>query len=133
MPEWLEVGDVVYFQRLLINEHGGLHGFRDEGALESTLVRPQQLLNYEPNSSIFEMAASYGYGFAKNHVFSDGNKRVSLACIDIFLQINGLQLIAKEEDAVLTIRDLASGLLDEAGLSGWIEENSVPFDLSTQG
>ena len=133
MPEWLEVGDIVYFQRLLINEHGGLHGIRDEGALESTLARPQQLLNYEPNASIYEMAASYGYGFAKNHVFNDGNKRVSLVCIDIFLQINGLQLIAKEEDAVLTIRDLAAGLLDEAGLSGWIEENSKPFDLSTQG
>jgi len=44
-----------------------------------------------------------------------------------------LQLIAKEEDAVLTIRDLAAGLLDEAGLSGWIEENSEPFDLSTPG
>ena len=133
MPEWLELGDIVYFQRLLINEHGGLHGIRDEGALESTLARPQQLLNYEPNASIYEMAASYGYGFAKNHVFNDGNKRVSLVCIDIFLQINGLQLIAKEEDAVLTIRDLAAGLLDEAGLSGWIEENSKPFDLSTQG
>jgi death-on-curing protein len=133
MPEWLEVGDIVYFQRLLINEHGGLHGIRDEGALESTLARPQQLLNYEPNVSMVEMAASYGFGFAKNHLFNDGNKRVSLACIDIFLQINGLQLIAKEEDAVLTIRDLAAGLLDEPGLSDWIEENSEPFDLTASG
>ena len=130
MPEWFEFGDIVYFQRLLVVEHGGLHGIRDEGALESTLARPQQLLNYEPNASIYELAASYGYGFAKNHVFNDGNKRISLTSIDIFLQINGLQLIAEEVDAVLTIRDLAAGLLDEAGLSGWIKENSDQFDLS---
>jgi len=133
MPEWLKAGDIVYFQRLLVNEHGGLHGIRDEGALESTLARPQQLLHYEPKASIYELAASYGYGFAKNHVFNDGNKRVSLASIDIFLQINGLQLIAEEVDAVLTIRDLAAGLLDESGLSCWVEDNSDFFDLSTLG
>jgi len=65
--------------------------------------------------------ASYGFGFAKNYVFNDGNKRLSLTCIDVFLQINGLQLIAEEVDAVLTVRDLAAGLLDEAGLSDWIQ------------
>jgi death-on-curing protein len=133
MPEWLDLGDIVYFQRLLVNEHGGLHGLRDKGALESTLARPQQLLHYEPKTSIYELAASYGYGFAKNHVFNDGNKRISLASIDIFLQINGLQLIAGEVDAVFTIRDLAAGLLGEPGLACWIEGNSDQFDLSTLG
>jgi len=44
----------------------GLHGIRVKGALESTLARPQQLLHYEPNASIYGLAASYGYGFAKN-------------------------------------------------------------------
>jgi death-on-curing protein len=66
-------------------------------------------------------------------VFNDGNKRISLTSIDIFLQINGLQLIAEEVDAVLTIRDLAAGLLDEPGLACWIEGNSDQFDLSTLG
>ncbi len=133
MIKWLELGDIVYFQRLLVNEHGGLHGIRDKGALESTLARPQQLQHYEPKTSIYELAASYGFGFAKNHVFNDGNKRISLTSIDIFLQINGLQLIAEEVDAVLTIRDLAASLLDEPGLAFWIEGNSDQFDLSTLG
>lgn len=129
LPEWLEKRDVVYFQRLLIEEHGGLHGIRDEGALESTLARPMQLLHYRADASVFELAASYGHGFAKNHVFLDGNKRISLASIDVFLQINGFQLEAEEVDAVVTIRDVATGTLDEPGLAGWIEENSSYFDL----
>lgn len=129
MPEWLEKRDVVHFQRLLVEEHGGLHGIRDEGALESTLARPMQLLHYRADASIFELAASYGHGFAKNHVFLDGNKRISLASIDIFLQINGFQLGAEEVDAVLTIRDVATGTLEESGLAGWIRENSSRFDL----
>ena len=129
MPEWLEKRDVVHFQRMLVEEHGGLHGVRVEGALESTLARPMQLLHYQADASLFELAASYGHGFAKNHVFLDGNKRISLASIDIFLQINGFQLDAEEVDAVITIRDVATGILKESGLAGWIEDNSSPFDL----
>ena len=128
-PEWLEKRDVVHFQRLLLEEHGGLHGIRDVGALESTLARPMQLLHYRADATIFELAASYGHGFAKNHVFLDGNKRISLTSIDIFLQLNGFQLEAEEVDAVLTIRDVASGALNESELAGWIKENSGLFDL----
>ena len=129
MPEWLEKRDVVYFQRMLVEEHGGLHGIRDEGALESTLARPLQLLHYQADASLFELATSYGHGFAKNHVFLDGNKRISLASIDIFLQINGFQLEAEEVDAVVTIRDVATGILKESGLAWWIKENSSRFDI----
>ena len=46
-----------------------------------------------------------------------------------FLQINGFQLEAKETDAVLTIKDVATGILGETGLAAWIKENSSPFDL----
>jgi len=129
MPEWLEVKDVVYFHRMLIEEHGGLHGIRDEGALESTLTRPAHLLHYQPDVSLYDLAACYGYGFVKNHVFHDGNKRISLASIDVFLQINGWQLEAEEADAVLTIRDVATGILGESELAVWIEDRSIPFDL----
>jgi len=129
MPQWLDAKDVVYFQRLLIDEHGGLHGIRDLGALESTLARPINLIAYEPSASIFELAASYGFGFVKNHVFNDGNKRISLVSIDVFLQINGYQLMAEEIDAVCTIRDVATGALDESQLTSWINANASPFEL----
>ena len=97
--------------------------------MESTLARPLQLLHYQADASLFELATSYGHGFAKNHVFLDGNKRISLASIDIFLQINGFQLDAEEVDAVVTIRDVATGILKESGLAWWIEEHSNRFDL----
>lgn len=129
MPEWLEVKDVVHFHRMLIEEHGGLHGIRDEGALESTLARPAHLLHYQPDVSRCDLAACYGFGFVKNHVFHDGNKRISLTSIDVFLQINGFQLKAEEVDAVLTIRDVATSVLGESELAVWIKDNSAPFDL----
>ena len=129
MPEWLNATDVIYFHRVLIDEHGGLHGVRDEGALDSTLARPIHLLNYKPGASIYELAASYGFGLAKNHVFNDGNKRISLAVIDTFLRTNGMQLVAEEVDAVCVIRGLAVGEIEETDLAAWIRDNSIPFDL----
>lgn len=132
MPVWLEYADVIYFQQQLIDEHGGLSGDPNTGPLESTLARPPHLLHYNPEATIFELAASYGYGLAKNHCFPDGNKRVSLACIDVFLQLNGFQLIADEADAVIAIKDLAAGELSEADLADWIERNIEPFELDVE-
>ena len=132
MPEWLDASDGIYFHQMLINEHGGLHGIRNEGALESTLARPIHLLKYEPETAIHELAASCGFGLLKNHVFNDGNKRISLAVIDIFLRINGMQLDAEEVDAVCVIKDVASDAMNEADLANWIEVNSIPFDLGAK-
>lgn len=129
MPEWLGVKDVVHLHRMLNEEHGGLPGIRAEGALESTLARPAQLLHYQPEVSPCDLAACYGFGLVKNHVFNDGNKRIALTSIDVFLQINGFQLEAEEADAVLTIKDVAKGLLEESELAVWIKKTSSPFDL----
>ena len=129
MPEWLKASDVKYFHRSLIEEFGGLHGIRDEGALESTLARPVNLIGYEPETPIHELAASYGFGFANNHVFNDGYKRISQTAIDVFLMLNGMQLVAEEVEAVCVIKDVATGEMDEASLADWIYDNSNEYDL----
>jgi len=45
------------------------------------------------------LAAAYGFALARGHGFPDGNERVALAVIDVFLRMNGLELTAKEADA----------------------------------
>lgn len=120
---WLESRDVLYFHRELIGEHGGLLGPADTDRLESTLARPRNLLAYGDDATIHDLAASYGYGFARNHCFPDGNKRIALVAIDVFLMVNGYELAAEEADAAVTIRMLAAGKMTEAELSAWIEAN----------
>ena len=129
MPIWPEISDVLYFHQQCIDEFGGLSGKRYEGALESTLARPQNLLSHEPNAGAFALAASYGFGLARNDCFSDGNKRISLICMDVFLQLNGFELVANEADAVAVIKELASGTLSEKELETWLNENSRGFDI----
>ena len=132
MPIWLKEAEIRYFHHEQLVEHGGLRAALDEGALESTLARPLQLLNYEPETTLPESAACYGYGFARNHVFADGNKRMALVTMDLFLMINGYTLTAAEEEAVVIINEVASGVMSQQELAEWIEQNSRSFDLDAE-
>jgi death-on-curing protein len=113
----------------LMAEHGGLFGPADEQLLSATLARPRNAHVYrEPRPNLFELAAAYGFGFARNHCFPDGNKRIALAAIDVFLQMNGYELTADEPDVVTTIGGVASGEVSEEDLARWIERNSAAIE-----
>jgi death on curing protein len=122
-PLWLARRDVEAFHSVQIREFGGLAGLRDAGALESALARPLNLTAYgEPD--VCELAASYAFGIARNHPFVDGNKRTAFVASAVFLEMNGRELAATEEDVVVTFLALAAGQLDEAALSAWFKSNS---------
>lgn len=122
-PSWLSEAGIRTAHAALIVEHGGADGIRDEGLLQSALARPRNLLAYG-ETTIFRLAAAYGFGIARNHPFVDGNKRAALIAIIIFLLRNGHRLVAPEAEAVVVIRDLAAGTLSEDELARWIEINA---------
>jgi len=125
-PAWVPLRAVVAIQSELIAEHGGLTGPPRHGDLEAALGRPVNLHAYsEPSHSLPRLAAAYGFALARGHCFPDGNKRVALAVIDVFLRMNGLELTADEIDAAATIQSLAAGELAEENLANWIAENSA--------
>jgi len=104
-------------------EHGGLSGVRDHGAVESALARPRNLVAYEACDDPARLAAAYSYGIARNHGFADGNKRTALVIADLFLMLNGYELVSSPADNVLTILGVADGTLSEEELTLWIRKN----------
>lgn len=129
---WLTQRDIRHFYAELLSEHGGLAGAPSEGALDSTLARSHNLLAYEPESPLARLAASYAFDFARNHCFPDGDKRIALTAIGVFLYVNGKELIASEPDAALTIESVAGGEMSEEELAAWIEGNSRLLDDAGQ-
>ncbi|MCF6263055.1 MAG: type II toxin-antitoxin system death-on-curing family toxin, partial [Xanthomonadales bacterium] len=91
-PSWILPDVVIAVHQMLLAEHGGALGIRDEALLESALNRPLRHFEYADESSIFDLAASYCYGLAKNHPFVDGNKRIALTVAAMFLEINDFTL-----------------------------------------
>ncbi|MGH9442560.1 MAG: type II toxin-antitoxin system death-on-curing family toxin [Thermoanaerobaculia bacterium] len=124
-PQWISKKALLLLHEESLATFGGARGLRDEALLDSALARPQNTLSYKPESSLADLAASCAYGLAKNHAFVDGNKRAAFLSIGVFLAINGYRLTASQVDAIQTMLAVASGNLDEHGLSAWIAENSV--------
>ena len=119
-PRWVArlVVDAVQFD--LIRTFGGMPGLRDEHALEAALARAPQRYAYEPGADIAELAGAYGFGLSTDHPFNDGNKRIAFVTMAVFVELNGYQLAAPEEDVVSMMLALASGSLSETELTGWV-------------
>jgi death-on-curing protein len=128
-PKWLTARSVDAIHAALIDEHGGLHGIRDQALIDSALARPQNRYIYaEATCDIPELAAAYGFGLVKNHGYLDGNKRVGLAALLVFLRINGVRLRVTEPQAVMMIEHLAAGGVSEEELAAWIRERAQAIE-----
>jgi death-on-curing protein len=114
--------DEAHFRQ--VREHGGAHGIRDENALESAIARPRQRWHLMPDSSLFDLAAALGFGLARNHPYVDGNKRVALVAMIAFLDRNGLEVTATNQEALSTMLALAAGDLSEGELGRWLEAHT---------
>jgi death-on-curing protein len=56
----------------------------------------------------------------------DGNKRVAFQAMYVFLGLNGLRIDAPEEEVVALMLALAAGEVDEAELSSWLRDHTIP-------
>jgi death-on-curing protein len=110
----------------LLQRYGGQPGLRDRGLLESALAQPRMTFSgKEVHKTVFDKAAAYGFHFCNNHPFIDGNKRVAFVLMDVFLQKNGWEIQATEEEAYSMMISLASGKLSKAQLSSWLKEHTA--------
>lgn len=125
-PRWLLASTIAAIHQMQIAEHGGSHGVRDEALLESAMARPENLFAYGGAPTIFDLAAAYGYGIAKNHPFVDGNKRVAWVATRTFLRINGMDIDASREDKYLTMYGVASGDVSEGEFAQWLADHASP-------
>jgi death-on-curing protein len=122
-PKWIEERDTLAIHDRLLALHGGATGLRDRGLLESALARPRQHHAYAGTPHIVDMAALYVAGIVRNHPFVDGNKRTGFVVGVLFLELNGFDFRASEEDATQAVMALAAGTLDESGYATWLRAN----------
>ena len=126
---------VLAIQEDQIRLYGGRYGVRDAGALDSALHTPQaQFGGQFLHSTIFEMAAAYGFHLCQNHPFIDGNKRTTGMVMFTFLQLNGLEPVASEADYYATMMAVAAGQMSKEQLAAWVQMavRDTPPDLMTE-
>ncbi|MEO7386756.1 MAG: type II toxin-antitoxin system death-on-curing family toxin [Gammaproteobacteria bacterium] len=118
---WLDATVLLAVHEEQLAEHGGASGIRDQSLFDSALARARNLVAYG-NPDVADLAAAYGFGIARNHPFIDGNKRTAFVAVELFLVLNGYELVADDGDCGLTILALAAGELDEVTFAQWLRE-----------
>lgn len=90
MVRYLTVAEVIELHDRIMERTGHRpEPLRDEGLLESALMRAQTAAYYE-EADLIRQAALMAIGISQNQPFVDGNKRAAFVVFDVFLRVNGL-------------------------------------------
>lgn len=93
-PKWLKIDD---FEFICFNLARELMSFgepipdystRDNSLLESSLAAPRNTFYNTDNPTLVDLTAVLFYSLIKNHPFANGNKRIAVMTILIFLRLN---------------------------------------------
>jgi death on curing protein len=124
-PRWLSALMLRAIHASQVQEHGGSLGLRDKGLHDSALDRPRNRFHYEPECDLPALAASYGFGLARDHAFVDVNQRVAFQAMYVFLGLNGLRIAAEEPEVVRFMLALAAGDVPEPELAAWLRQHTA--------
>lgn len=123
---WVREDVVLAVHDVQLAQHGGLDGVRDMNAIQAALARPQQLDTYgNPSPDVFDLAAAYAYGLAKNHGFADGNKRTVWIVARLFLLDNDVKIQFSQPDAIQAMLGVAGGTMAEAVFAQWLRARKL--------
>ena len=117
----LSIESVIAMHGALIQETGGMDGVRDMNLLDASVNSP-----YHTFDGIYlyptlpAKAAHLAFSLIKNHPFLDGNKRIGILAMLVFLDSNGLPVTTADEELISLGLGLAENTIDESALVDWI-------------
>ena len=115
---------VLLLHKLITEETGGDPNIRDFALLESALESAFQTFGGEElYPSKEEKGARIGYALISNHAFVDGNKRIGMYVMMIFLEVNGIKIDPSVDDVTRVGLAVASGEMKYDDLLEWIIDN----------
>ena len=117
-PVFLTLAEALKFHFKQIEQFGGTEGVRDMALLQSALAQPEAAFGgHWLHEDLFAMAAAYAYHICKNHPFLDGNKRTALDAALIFLELNGISVVAPQQKLIEIMLSVAEGKMDKKKLA----------------
>lgn len=125
-PKFLTLSQVISLHQLQIDQFGGAPGVKDQGLLLSALGQPEAGMGDDYfHKDLFEMAAAYLFHLVKNHAFNDGNKRIAALTASVFLQVNGLIVMADEDEFEKLVLDAAQSLASKEQIAEFFRNNTT--------
>ena len=115
---------VMLLHTLITAETGGDPNIRDIALLESALESAYATFDgVELYPTLQEKGARIGFSLISNHAFVDGNKRIGVFVMLIFLEVNGIRLRPTNDELARVGLAVAAGEMKYKDLLDWITSN----------
>jgi death on curing protein len=128
--DYLSVTDVIAIHDDIVRRLGGdFAPLRDEGLLESAIMRPRMAAHYE-DADLVRQAALLAVGISQAQAFVDGNKRTGYGATEVFLDLNGYEFVgvpiemAKQLEEVAVRTDSLEAATDR--FEEWLRQRVAP-------
>ena len=117
---------VLVLHEIITEETGGSPNVRDMSLLNSALESAFATFGgAELYPTRQEKAARIGFSLISNHAFVDGNKRIGMYVLLIFLEVNGVKIRPTNEEVARVGLAVAAGEMKYEELLDWILENEI--------
>ena len=121
----LTTKQVIFLHSSLIEATGGTDGVRDIGLLESALEAPFQTFDGKDlYPALIQKAARLGQSLISNHPFVDGNKRIGIHTMLVFLVANGVEIECTQKELIDVGLSLADGTMNAEKLLIWLSSHN---------
>lgn len=107
----------------------GQQKVRDIDLLDAAAARPAaSAFGQDAYPTLHDKAAALLHAIARNHPFTDGNKRTATIAALFMLLVNGQAVAWDAEQALTVIVDVAENRWSLAQLAGWLAAHTTPTD-----
>lgn len=121
----LTTKQVIFLHSSLIEATGGTDGVRDIGLLESALEAPFQTFDGKDlYPALIQKAVRLGQSLISNHPFVDGNKRIGIHTMLVFLAANGVEIECTQKELIDVGLSLADGTMNAEKLLIWLSSHN---------
>ena len=117
---------VLLLHNIMTAETGGSPSIRDlallDSALESAFATFDGVELYPTRQ---EKGARLGFSLISNHAFVDGNKRIGMLVMLVFLEVNGIKIRPTNAEVTRVGLAVAAGEMKYEELLEWLLENEA--------
>lgn len=130
-PDFLLLDEVLEIHRDQISRYGGALGVGDGGLLQSAIAQPRAMFSGQYlHADLFEMAAAYLFHLVQNHPFIDGNKRVGAVAAIVFLEMNGVEISAAEDEYERLVLQVVQGTARKQEIAAFFRARGIAGRVS---
>ncbi|MFN8528181.1 MAG: type II toxin-antitoxin system death-on-curing family toxin [Anaerolineae bacterium] len=124
MTRYLTLSELIFINgRVLDNDKiaTGKQKVRDLPLLEAAALRPSSsAFGQDAYPTLHEKATALFHSIARNHPFTDGNKRTAAVALIFMLRVNGELVVWDQAEALDVIVQAAENRLNVDALAEWI-------------